>query len=373
MSQSKFSGGAAALASVHITAQWVTAKDAKAAEASYFKINQAATPIDPTERRILQARQSPNAIAARAITRAGTGHKYWLNFEKHKQEKIEQMGQHIYVALYEPPMQEGAVKTLDLPIAGRGYNTLPFIFDLVNQANGIKIADSTRSKHIVGEDLERDADGNRTLEFLSNVKRRIDRIVGKTASSLGPHPLIYFYTQSGAFQPSAFLAFDLFINEIEDKGEIAKFMRAREEFENFLIRNKDHLGHIVHKYGSGNRSVQPLVVYFKSIFKHIDSSKSGEQLEEMLKKEANHEFLFAARPPIYNAANNLGGKAFGKQTKSAAFIKEALTGAPKCQLCRGLIHRNSIQIDHIQKREHGGMADMNNAQLSHPYCNSVKG
>lgn len=57
--------------------QWVTAATAKAAEDSFFKINQAAQPIDPVERRILQSLTSPNAIASRCIVRGGQGHKYW--------------------------------------------------------------------------------------------------------------------------------------------------------------------------------------------------------------------------------------------------------------------------------------------------------
>lgn len=60
-----------------ILIQWVTAATPKAAEISFFKINQAAQPIDPVERRILQSRNAPNAIASRCIARGGTGHKYW--------------------------------------------------------------------------------------------------------------------------------------------------------------------------------------------------------------------------------------------------------------------------------------------------------
>jgi hypothetical protein len=365
--------GANALAAVHITAQWVTANDAKAAEDCYFKINQAATPIDPTERRILQSRQSPNVIAARAITRAGTGHKYWLNFDKPRQEKIEQLGHDIYNSMYEPPMQEGAVKTLDLPVAGRGYNALPFVFDLVNQTNGIKIADSTRSKQVANDVLEKDVDGIRTLEFLGSVKRRLDRIVGKTASSLGPHPLVYFYTRSGAFQPSALLAFDLFIDALESDGKTRSFIKVREEFENFLIRNKEHLGHIVHKYGSGNRSVQPIAEYFKSIKAIIEAGNKETLIEDILKNENNYAFLFSPRPANYKSSDEVGGKAFGRHTKSATFINEALLGATRCQICHGLVHCNSIQIDHVHKKEHGGSSDMKNAQIAHPYCNSAKG
>lgn len=355
-----------------VTAQWVTAKDAKAAEVSYFKINQAATPIDPTERRILQARQSPNAIAARAITRAGTGHKYWSDFNDSQKKKIEELGQHIYGALYEPPMAEGSIKTLDLPMAGRGYNVLPFVFDLVNQTNGIKIADSTKSAQGETDTLAKDEDGGKTITFLVNVKRHVDRIIGKSPASLGVHPVVYFYTQSGSFQPSAFLAFDLFIDSLENDGRLKSFSAAREEFEGFLIKHKEHLGHIVHKYGSGHRSVPPIADYFKAVLNLIESGKNGDDIGEALKVEQNYAFLFAPRPANYRASTKSGGKDFGRSAKSAAFIKQALENSTKCEICRGLTHRNSIQIDHKIKKEHGGSGDMKNAQITHPYCNSSR-
>ena len=350
-----------------ITAQWVTANDAKAAEVSYFKINQAATPIDPTERRILQARQSPNAIAARVITRAGTGHKYWSDFEESRQQKIEELGHHIYKALYEPPMEDGPIKTLDLPMAGRGYNVLPFVFDLVNQTNGVKKAESNK------DDLEKDENGEKTITFLANVKRHVDRISGNTSNSLGAHPVVYFYTQGGAFQPSAFLAFDLFVDSIDADGKLKSFLEAREELEGFLIAHKEHLGHIVHKYGSSHRSVIPIAEYFKTIFQFIRQGKNGESLRESLKAEQNYQFLFAPRPSNYRSSVKGGGKEFGRNTKSASFIKEAMEYSTKCSICRGLTHRNSIQIDHKQKKELGGSSDMRNAQITHPYCNSTKG
>jgi hypothetical protein len=68
------------LANGAFVAQWVPAVDANGAQNSFFKINQAPTPIDPTEKRILKARESAVAIATRAINRGGTGHKYWRSF-----------------------------------------------------------------------------------------------------------------------------------------------------------------------------------------------------------------------------------------------------------------------------------------------------
>jgi Protein of unknown function DUF262 len=196
---------AAGLPTKYLTAQWARAEDAKAAQASFVKINQSATPIDPTELRIINARESANAMAARAITRAGTGYKYWADFSGTTRQKIQQLGREIYTALYNPPMQEGPISTLDLPLAGKGYNVLPFVFDLVNQINHENISDSTNKKN-VNEELPIDDDGSKTVEFLTKVKKLLDRITGDNPAAMGFHPVVYFYNRSAGFQPTALLA-----------------------------------------------------------------------------------------------------------------------------------------------------------------------
>jgi hypothetical protein len=160
------------------TVQWVLSSDPKVAQDSFFKINQLATPLEPTELRILKARESANAVAARAITRAGAGHRYWRRFLPEVRQKIESQGRGLYTALYDPPMDEGYQKSLDVPVAGRGYNPLPFVFDLVNLANNQKITDST-AKRPIKEILAPDPSGERTLEYLQSVEKLVGRITGK--------------------------------------------------------------------------------------------------------------------------------------------------------------------------------------------------
>ena len=118
-------------------AQWVPAVDAIGAENSFFKINQAPTPVDPIEKRILRGRRSATAIATRAINRGGAGHKYWDEFSPEFQTKIEITGKAIYDALYLPPMGGMPIKSSDVPVGGRGYSSLPFVFDLVSLVNDI--------------------------------------------------------------------------------------------------------------------------------------------------------------------------------------------------------------------------------------------
>jgi 5-methylcytosine-specific restriction endonuclease McrA len=62
---------------------------------------------------------------------------------------------------------------------------------------------------------------------------------------------------------------------------------------------------------------------------------------------------------------------FSKETKSATFLRDAIAGAPRCKICKCLLHFNSIQIDHIVRKQDGGLGILENAQLSHPFCNST--
>ncbi|HUF71310.1 MAG TPA: HNH endonuclease signature motif containing protein, partial [Gammaproteobacteria bacterium] len=65
-------------------------------------------------------------------------------------------------------------------------------------------------------------------------------------------------------------------------------------------------------------------------------------------------------------------KPFTRSTKSASFLRAATENPVRCAICDGLIHKNSIQIDHAVGLAKGGSSDISNAQLAHPYCNSIK-
>ncbi len=144
-----------------IQLQWVQG-DATKVEASFFKINQQATPIDATELRLLKSRKLPNALAARAIVRAGTGHKYWSSFEAERRAEIEALAKGTNELLFAPSLKT-PIKTLDLPVAGKGYSsqTLPLVFEFVNLANFVK-PDTI---------LSEDDSGESTLKMLKSCKK----------------------------------------------------------------------------------------------------------------------------------------------------------------------------------------------------------
>jgi hypothetical protein len=356
----------------HIVAQWVPRTDKKSAEDSFFKINQSATPIDPTERRILKARKSASALAARAITHAGTGHKYWSDFGKEQSAKIESAGHGLYHALYDPPMGGAPLTTLDVPVAGRGYNALPFIFDLVNESNGVDVADTTVKEREVKDVLPDDPDGGQTLLYLDAVKKRVQKITGDVPQSLGVHPVVYFYTRGGSFQPTAFLAVSRFLEELASRNKLREFTNVRRDFEDFLVLRKEAMSLLIHKFGSGGRSLPWLHKYYNRIVEGLLERKGSDDIQQSFASDPDFTFLTVPRPSGVRAPSSKSKGRFSDSTKTASFFAAALPGAPRCGLCGGIIHRNSVHFDHIQRRRDSGGTDMKNAQPTHPYCDSIK-
>lgn len=351
-----------------LTAQWVLSNDPKVAEDSFFKINQAASPIDPTESRIIKARHSANALAARAITRAGGGHRYWRNFTQETRESIEEAGKDLYRALYEPPMDEGYVKSLDVPVAGRGYNQLPFVFDFVNLANAQKITDST-AKRAVKESLPPDIDGNQTRTYLRRVKEMTDRITGHGPQSLGLHPLVYTYNRSGTFQPVSFFAMAKLLEQWERDGMLEQFTHYRGRLEDYLLSHREGPSSIVHRKGSGQRSLPWMIDYIGLVLNGFVDDLSDEAITAEFDKMPEWQFINERRGPSANGESE-PGSAFSRNTKSAAII-DSLSTARRCAICNGFLHRNAVHIDHDQEKANGGTGEFRNAQPAHPFCDST--
>jgi hypothetical protein len=88
-----------------IAVQWIQGSAAMA-ETSFFKINSQGTPLDETEELLIRNRRKPVAISARAILRAGAGHKYWSTFNEVNKKKIEDLAAEYYEIVFEPEVEE---------------------------------------------------------------------------------------------------------------------------------------------------------------------------------------------------------------------------------------------------------------------------
>jgi len=80
-------------------------------------------------------------------------------------------------------------------------------------------------------------------------------------------------------------------------------------------------------------------------------------------------FNFFISPPEDLLA--LGDGSFSRDAKGAAFIQSALPGAPECPTCGGFLHRNGMQVGHVQAKCDGGLGTVENSMMQHPFCYST--
>lgn len=359
------------MATYKIDLQWVEGS-AETAEKSFFKINGNPVAIDPTELGILKARRKPNAIATRALMNAGTGHKYWSDFDKEIGDEIETLSKQVYDSLFRP-MLDSPVKTLDLPIAGQAYsaNAFKMIFDFVNLVNDVTPAmwqekTLTKRRRPSVEPLADDKDGEKTVEYLREVKKAADLLSGTYQGSLGLHPVVYFYGATGRFQPPAFLAAVKFISDLRARDRFIQFTSVRREFEEFIVAHRQFVSELSHRYGSRTRPLDALVLLYEIVLQEI--------LSDNLDYDAIREKIFAEEKldslKKLTEKKQSKRKKFSTDDKSESFLREAIGSSPRCGICGARLHLRSITTDHKVRAQDGGLGDADNAQPSHPFCNS---
>ncbi|HVC92504.1 MAG TPA: HNH endonuclease signature motif containing protein [Pirellulales bacterium] len=123
---------------------------------------------------------------------------------------------------------------------------------------------------------------------------------------------------------------------------------------------------IVQRYGSGHRSLAALVNLFQYLF---DGAVKGQQREDLLPTLLTDEKLKFLETKLDSKGV---AKDFKTDRKSAVYLREALEKALRCKICGARIHVQSITVDHKTKRQEGGVASVDNAQLAHPFCNSAR-
>lgn len=346
------------LGALAIQVQWVEG-DATKAENSFFKINQQAAPIDKTELVLLESRKKPNCVAARAIIRGGTGHKYWSGFLNNNQDETQRLAVEIHEVLFNPKLQT-PIKTLDIPIGGKIYSaqTLPLVLDFVNIVNTVP-ADFKKS-------LADDYDGSATVDVLRRVRKVSWRLNSLHASSLGLHPVVYFYSSEGRHKVASFYAIVALVLQLEKTNRFNEFISVREKFEEILLQFDYLPQQIIRKYRSAIGSYMHIMDYYLEVINLLRKAKSmDETISEIL---ALDRFNYLT---LIQDTNQINNPDFSSERKSAVFIKTALKSAPKCKICQGFIHRNSITIDHVDRRQDGGLGSIENGQITHPYCNTT--
>lgn len=345
------------LAAIAVQLQWVEG-DADVAEASFFKINQQAAKIDPTELKLIKSRKKANALASRAIIKGGKGHQYWSKFSESNKLEIVKLSDEINKVFFLPKLKN-PVKTLDLPIGGKGYSTTSplLIFEFVNLVN-------KKYQNIESDDL----DGSYTLEVLKRSRKIAYLINANHVSSLGLHPAVYFYSKTGRHKTASFFSITDFLIELDEKNKLKDFIKVRAKFEDLLIEYDYAVQQILRHYRGSDKALPHIKNFYLSLMKELLNVRNeGEfDVKNVLAKD---DFKFIKTKDIEDG--EITNEDFSDETKSSVFITEALDKALRCKICGARIHMNSISFDHIQRKQDGGLGTSENAQLTHPYCNSA--
>jgi hypothetical protein len=336
-----------------IQLQWVDG-DSKKAESSFFKINQKSTPISDTEIQILESRRQPSGICSRAILRGGQGFKYWDKFDDEISMQIQDLALDIHSLIFKPEFST-PIKTLDLPLGGKNHavSSLSMVFELVRMLDKDTLAE--------------DNDGKQTLDLLKKIKRLLQRVNDNVPFSLGLHPIVYVYTNSGNFRVSCFHALIKFVERLENEKKLDIFTKNRADFETILLNTEPHIRKIVRDARQANKAILPLTDFYSDVLDKLRNGYCAEDVLAQINSASESSNLAVDQGSLFDAEINT----FSKATKSSAFLLEAIANASKCRICGGLLHCKSITIDHIVRKEDGGNGELSNAQLAHPYCNTT--
>lgn len=338
------------LSTLSLDLQWVTGNSEKAEE-SFFRINQRAAIISPQELELLKTRRKPMTIAARAIIRRGTGHKYWDLFDSARQQQIEELATDLHRMMFEPQLKS-PIKSVDMPPGGSVYASpsLRMVYDFIEGCVGAPSPDD-------------DETGERTVEYLNRCRRVMRLILSNYPSSLGLHPAVYFYSWTGKQQPILFITMANLVVEWERAGQLSKFIEVRGKFEDFLIEHRALSNQIIRKFGT-SVPAKHLRDYYETLIRLIGKGLPTESIIPELQKH------FAYLQPAESPYEGVTPTKFSTQVKSGLAVREFLASAPRCPICKGVVPMQAISIDHIERKEDGGHPIVDNAQVTHPYCNT---
>lgn len=344
---------ARALGSRPLQLQWVRG-DADKAEASFIRINQRAVMIDPQELELIEKRRKPQTIAARAIIRRGTGHKYWSRFGAREQQQIEDLATELHKLIFEPALQY-PITSLDLPAGGAVYSgpALRMVYDFIALSVSTVSADD-------------DIQGQRTVEYLTRCRRVMHLLLSKHASSLGLHPAIYFYSWTGNQQPILFLAVLSLVIDWDRANKLKEFTLRRRSFEEFLVSNRTLINQIVRKFGTKSSGMKHLRAFYEDTINLITPGISNEEITQELIKQSTYSYLQPGESPY----EGVSPTRMSTSVKAGLTMRKLLETSPRCSICGAFISSQAITIDHKQRRADGGSTTHENTDLAHPYCNT---
>lgn len=260
---------------------------------------------------MIKSRNTANGLAARAIVRSGKGHNYWPKFSELVQDEIYRISKEINEILFLPEYKT-PIKTLDLPIGGPLLSDQgqQLILETINIANGLK----------GDEPLLNDEKGDETIKYLKNCIKLVRRINSIHVSSLGLHPIVYFYNMRGMHKVASYYAVLGFIKYLDEKNKFNEFIKVREKFEAIMIHYEYLVQNIVRRYRQSSRGHKFITAYYIKIMELLLQGLSIEETIKTLTTIKEFEYLSKEIMSIDEVTSDR----FSDGRKSSVFILEAL-------------------------------------------------
>jgi Protein of unknown function DUF262 len=346
--------------------------DAQTAESSFLKINANPATIDPTDLDLIRARRKPNAIATRALMRAGTD--YYAKLAKVKD--IDTLAKEVHGIVFGPILDLNT-RSPDLPRAGQPYSSEAFkmVLDMVNMFNGITPAmwqeQKTGKKKAQIAPLQDDADGSVTLQYLKKIKDTGTLVSDngeRNSGSLGLDQAVYSYGATGKFHPGAFLAAIRLAQELESTKKLKEFTKVRKDFEEFLVRHKFFINQIGHSKGSRTRPVESVLQMHRIILECLQSGITDDKkIVRKLKRDSKLEEL---KDVTNIPKDDATQRKFPKAVQDAAVIRSVVENRERCKICGSRLPPSCRSKDHKERQADQGVGTLANLQFTHPYCNT---
>lgn len=342
--------------------QWVHGSP-DVAQSSFYKINSQGTPLDDTEKMLIENRKKPIAIAARLIFRGGSGHKYWSSFsDEAMKAKAVATAEVLHNLLFEPEADE-PLKTFDVPLGGpvSPVDALSLLVELlVIAANRLEVAKAISQ-------YDDDKTGEATVQALINTLEVLNRVTGKERGSLGLHTAVYFYNEKAKHSKFLFLGVvSLIADKLRNNNThfYKKFTRARATLEDFLIANKSLIGMVLQNMAKGQR-----IPKMRAMFDFLVDKFASQ--EDVAITDVIAQLGMSGRILDVKALQQTA--TISDETRSALIIRSSIRSAEKCEICGGRLEVNkSVSFDHEKDVKYGGTGDISNVRLVHPYCNNSK-
>jgi hypothetical protein len=211
-----------------------------------------------------------------------------------------------------------------------------------------------------------DPDGSKTIEYLMRCRKIARIIISNDPSSLGLSPAVYFYSWTGKQQPILFLTLAAIIIKLEQSKAFPEFIKCRKEFEAFLIANRTLINQVIRKFWTKTSGKNHLTAFYADVLQFINVGGKSNDVANYLSEKREYSYLQPDEMPY----DGVSPTRYSTPVKSGLVVQELLPAAMRCPICSGVIPSQAISIDHKQRKEDGGVASEENAQITHPYCNT---